>query len=201
MEITVLIEGVHNDLGPLEGTGIINSINPICSSVTLLKGEKNIIIDTGYRGFEEEILSRLNDEDLNCEDINIVFNTHSHFDHCYNNYLFTNAKIIYGHSVLANKKWDVYCEISIPNVSIIKTPGHYPDHQSILVQKERSYVIAGDALREDIIRDIEKWNSMNKEYVKSVKHIFSVADIIVPGHGRVIRGSLFKELKKIVDFQ
>ena len=39
---------------------------------------------------------------------------------------------------------------------------------------------------------------MNEEYIQSVKRIFSVADIIIPGHGRVIDRSILEGLKKIV---
>ena len=190
MEIIVLIEGVHNDLGPIDKTSVFNSIDPICSSVTLLKGEDNILIDTGFKGFERTLISRLDEEGIACEDIDIVFNTHSHFDHCYNNYLFNNARIVFGQSILTAKKWDVYKEIIVPNIRIIKTPGHYPDHQSVLIHKKGDiWVIAGDALREDIIRDNDKWNLMNKEYIQSVKHIFSLADIIIPGHGAIIKNN------------
>ena len=199
MEIIVLIEGVHNDLGPLEGTSVINSINPICSSVTLIKEKKNIIIDTGFRGFQYEIVSRLQEQNLSCEEIDYVFNTHSHFDHCYNNYLFTNAKLIFGQSILTPKKWDVLNKIAIPDLSVIETPGHYPDHQSILVKTDKIFVIAGDAIREDIIRNEVMWNSMNSEYTASAKHILDIADVIVPGHGKTIEGKLLRELKMIIE--
>ena len=197
MEIFVLIEGVHNDLGPLEGTSVINSISPICSSVTLIKEKKNIIIDTGFRGFEHEIVSRLRELNLSCEEIDYVFNTHSHFDHCYNNYLFKNAKLIFGQSILTPKKWDVLSKISIPGIRVIETPGHYPDHQSILVKTDKVFVIAGDAIREDIIRNEITWNSMNREYITSANHILDIADVIVPGHGKSIEGKLLRELKMI----
>lgn len=198
MKLVLLLEGVHNDTGPIEGTPIINSIDPICSSVTLLKGEQNILVDTGYRGYEEEIVSRLEEQGLTPEDILVVFNTHSHFDHCANNHLFTNAKVIYGRGILSPKKWDVASAVEIPGVTIMKTPGHYQDHQSILVKTDRNYVIAGDALREDIIRDEERWKSMNEEYVLSVKRILDVADVVIPGHGRVIQGQLLEELKSVI---
>jgi hypothetical protein len=69
MELVLLLEGVHNDTGPIEGTPIVNSIDPICSSVTLLKGEHIILVDTGYRGYEEEIVSHLEAQGLEPGDI------------------------------------------------------------------------------------------------------------------------------------
>ena len=83
----------------------------------------------------------------------------------------------------------------------MKTPGHYPDHQSILVKTDRAYVIAGDAFREDIIRNVERWKLINEQYVKSVKLILSVADVIIPGHGRVINEKILEELKTIINLR
>jgi glyoxylase-like metal-dependent hydrolase (beta-lactamase superfamily II) len=198
MEIIVLIEGVHNDTGPIKGTTIVNSIDPMCSSVTLLKSKKNILIDTGYRGYEDEIIASLKEQKLTPADIDVVINTHSHLDHCYNNYLFRNAKVIYGRSVLSPKKWDVVSEITIPGLNIMETPGHFPDHLSILVKINQSYIITGDALREDIIRDKALWKTMNDEYVKNAKRILAFADVIIPGHGRIIQEELLDELKRII---
>ena len=198
MEIFVLIEGVHNDLGPINGTTIVNSIDPICSSVTLLKGRKNILIDTGYRGYEDEIIARLKDQGLTPADIEVVVNTHLHLDHCYNNHLFTNAKVIYGRSVLSSKKWDVVSSITIPGVIIMETPGHFPDHISILVKSDQTYVIAGDAIREDIVQNEAIWKTMNDEYILNAKRILAVADVIIPGHGRIIQGELLRKLKTII---
>jgi glyoxylase-like metal-dependent hydrolase (beta-lactamase superfamily II) len=198
MEIIVLLEGIHEDKGPKEGTWVVNSLDPICSSVTLLKDKDNILVDTGYRGFGEEILTCLNKQGLTSDEIDIVFNTHNHFDHCYNNYLFKNAKVIHGQNEFYPKKLDVFSSIAIPGVEIIKTPGHYPDHQSIIVRTDQTYIIAGDAFREDIIREEEKWNSMNDKYVKSAKLILSIANVIIPGHGRVIQGEILEELRTII---
>ena len=195
MEVSVLIEGVHNDRGKIEGTTVANSINPICSSVTLLKGEQIILVDTGYLGYEKEIITRLEEQGITPDDVDIIFNTHSHFDHCFNNYLFLNAKVIFGRSEWSLKKCNVMSEVKIPGLTIMQTPGHSQDHQSILVRKDKNYVIAGDAVREDIIRDDEKWKSIvNDDYIRSVKRIFEVADIIIPGHGRVIQGEVFDQL-------
>jgi glyoxylase-like metal-dependent hydrolase (beta-lactamase superfamily II) len=201
MEIIVLLEGIHKDKGPKENTRVVNSLDPICSSVTLLKGKTNILVDTGYRGFGEEILARLEKQGLTSEEIDIVFNTHNHFDHCFNNYMFKNAKIIHGRNEFYSKKLDVFSSIIIPGLEIMKTPGHYPDHQSIILKTDQTYVIAGDAIREDIIRDEEKWNSMNDKYVKSARRILSVADVIIPGHGRVIRGEILEELRTILSLR
>ena len=57
------------------------------------------------------------------------------------------------------------------------------------------WMCVGDAVREDIIRGEARMSAMNSEqFVESMRLIFNRADVIVPGHGRVIRGELKKEL-------
>jgi glyoxylase-like metal-dependent hydrolase (beta-lactamase superfamily II) len=198
MEIIILKEGVHNDTGNINGTEIENSIDPMCSSVTLIKGRKNILIDSGFWGYANEIVDSLGQYQLTPDDIDVLINTHCHLDHCYNNYLFSNAKLIYGRNILSPKRWDVYTSIDIPEITLIETPGHVPDHMSVIVNKDQTYLIAGDALREDIIRNNQKWKSMNNEYALNVRHIINTADVIIPGHGRKIEGEILEELRNII---
>ena len=80
----------------------------------------------------------------------------------------------------------------------METPGHFPDHISIFVKSDQSYVIAGDALREDIVQNEAIWKTMNDEYILNAKRILAVAEVIIPGHGRIIQGELLKKLKTII---
>ena len=199
MKIVVLKKGTHEN-HPRKGDEKF-MIDPVCSSVTLLKGKKNILIDTGYRGFEEEILKALEKNGLKPEDIDIIINTHFHLDHSYNNYLFKNAKIIAGHGVWYNKKAKLYYnaeKIRIPGleeIKIIKTPGHTKACISVVVKTDRTYVITGDAIIEEFIR--RKW--LKGVWLKSVKKIFDIADVIIPGHNEVMEGAGFEELKRLVN--
>jgi len=79
-----------------------------------IKGdEKNILVDTGYsidhnllkyfephisryfvRSKKQELPTALKQIKIQPEDIDIVINTHLHFDHCTNNHLFGNAEWI-----------------------------------------------------------------------------------------------------------
>src|SRR3989344_7455313 len=101
MEIKILYEGVHEERKKK------NSCDPICSTVVLIKGKKNIIVDTGNLGFEKEILESLEEHGLKAEDIDYILLTHNHNDHASNNYLFKNAKIVSYDGIWYDKKVDL----------------------------------------------------------------------------------------------
>ncbi|MBW2965816.1 MBL fold metallo-hydrolase [Candidatus Woesearchaeota archaeon] len=206
MKVIVLKEGVHTDLGP-KGEDIFNSCKEICGTVVLLKaekkGEENIIVDTGNLGYEEEILEALEKQGLKPEDVEWVVITHSHDDHVSNNYLFKNAKRVAGIGVLfPDKSLDAYNDIDlikIPGIKRIKTPGHLSAHLSIVVESEgKSYVIAGDAIQEEYIKKGLFGIPINLDYIDSAKKIVDIADVIIPGHGKIIEGKDLEELKKAV---
>lgn len=204
MELHVLRLGIHNDIYPDDKDSKIDHyIDPICGAVVLLKGKENIIVDTGHLGFKDEIVQALAKHNLKPVDIDYVINTHSHFDHCSNNYLFTNAKIICGTNVWSLKSTINYRnpeDIAIDDIKIITTPGHRPEHLSVVVKtKDKTYVIAGDAIEEKNIvgRNYEKRPNKGEIY-NSIKKILGIADVIIPGHGPVIESQEIEKLKQIV---
>ena len=72
-----------------------NKILEASSSVTFIKtGNHNIIIDTSSRDKRDVILKGLEELNLSPKDIDIIINTHSHWDHVGNNHLFKSAKVI-----------------------------------------------------------------------------------------------------------
>lgn len=156
----------------------------------LIKTEKeNILIDTGIselpethkkfhtikRKPDQTLALQLQKFGLKPEDINMVINTHLHFDHCGNNKLFPKAKfyvqsdeIRYAYApdrfqsvAYVREFFDIKvdyvplkgkCEIA-NNVFVVPTPGHCPGHQSIIVNEgEKNYVYCGDVapLRENL---------------------------------------------------
>jgi glyoxylase-like metal-dependent hydrolase (beta-lactamase superfamily II) len=178
----------------------------ICSAVFFLGcGGENIIVDPGGPGYAGKVLEKLSEKGINPEDVGIVVNTHSHLDHIYNNYLFPNAKIYCGSSIWVPgmpNRVEMYKDIEeapIPFVKLIKTPGHMEKHISVFFEKDgESWVIAGDAVREDIIESgkLTPYIPDRKKYLKSLKKIFNTADVIIPGHGPIIKGEKIQELNK-----
>ena len=146
----------------------------------------NVMIDTGVRAPEEtpafhgpyeqtgeqRVIPTLANIGLKPEDINVVINTHLHWDHCSNNSLFSKAtfyvqreELRYASAPLsAHAKYYDAFELGLTppfvgtrfelldgdhqimdGVSVLLTPGHTPGFQSvILTSGERSYLIAGD---------------------------------------------------------
>lgn len=107
----------------------------------------DILVDTGTGNNKEYIYSKLKEYDLNSRDIELIINTHCHYDHVGGNYLFPNAKIaiheadadalknrsdstfssLFGSSI---KRCDVDIKLKdkdkIGNFEVIHTPGHTP---------------------------------------------------------------------------
>jgi 4-pyridoxolactonase len=153
--------------------------------------EARILIDTGidpktdniferavHQKPEQGIERQLELIGVNPDQIDIVINTHLHYDHVSNNHLFENAVFIVQkdelrHAYVPEKfEWQFYQPKSnfdveglnyeviegdyeiVPDIHIIVTPGHSPGHQSVLVEGLNSgpILIAGDAvyLRESL---------------------------------------------------
>jgi glyoxylase-like metal-dependent hydrolase (beta-lactamase superfamily II) len=160
-----------------EGTKIVDA----SSSVVLIKTKKhNIIIDTSSRDKRNLIIEELHKMGLKPEDIDIVINTHDHWDHVENNDLFKNAKLI---------TYNNYKEMDDEEIKIIETPGHTWDSISVIYD---DYIVVGDAspLKDNILNDIEpKLNVDEKLALNTLKKIKSLKKNIITGH----EGIYYKE--------
>ncbi|PJC66731.1 hypothetical protein CO018_00435 [Candidatus Beckwithbacteria bacterium CG_4_9_14_0_2_um_filter_47_11] len=177
-----------------EGTGWEAS-----SSVTLIQTTRfNIICDPGPntnildKGLEEHGLDYH-------RDINWVFLTHMHFDHCKHMASFGGNFIDYESWYTADKQ-DLHDGV-IPgtNLKILKTPGHTLDHASLIVPVGKLvYAVAGDvfwwAEDEEQLTDrkslLEKKDALavdQKALRKSRETILGIADFVIPGHGKTFK--------------
>lgn len=148
------------------------------SSVTLVTaGSRKIIVDTGLQGDEELIIESLSKRGLEPKDIDTIINTHSHNDHCGNNYLFTGARCLK----------PIEGETIATGVQAIATPGHTLDSISVVVDSEGLgvIVIAGDALPtfNNFLKNVPPALHVDRNLaVSSMARIVKTADIVVPGH-------------------
>ncbi|MBU1018791.1 MBL fold metallo-hydrolase [Patescibacteria group bacterium] len=182
-------------------------INPLSSGPVLIKNVRDeiILVDPGAFSHADKLVAALSDEGLNPEDIDFVLNTHHHLDHTSNNYLFKDTATIFTSSAALRPTGEttVYHdrelhEAILPEgVKSLPTPGHTMSHVSFIYEEEgKVFVCAGDAVREDLIRGENSHSCRDDDsFAKSMRKIFEIADVILPGHGRVIDGELLGELK------
>lgn len=166
------------------------------STVTLITSDSGtkILVDPGAN--RELLLDRLKGKNLTPDDIEYVFLTHLHLDHSLLMGVFPKAKIINHEAITAGDKGEVVPSI-IPgtDITILKTPGHEYAGASLLVPtKNGTVVIAGDLFwwengeeeKVDINKPDDFATDMNV-LIQSRKEVLSLADWIVPGHGKVFK--------------
>ncbi|MBP9750462.1 MAG: MBL fold metallo-hydrolase [Candidatus Peribacteraceae bacterium] len=190
LRVIPLIEGVHT----VEHTPQGRWLPGHTGAVTLLdNGEERILIDTGSRGIFSSLLLRLLEEgeSWSASSITTVVLTHFHLDHSANLGAFQEARVIgWGHDWRKDGTLsfaDIEQVQLMPGVRLMKTPGHAPEHLSVVVQipGSQTIVIAGDAINEEYARTgrVHAFCYDEALYRRSADQILAIADIIIPGHG------------------
>lgn len=191
-----------------------------------LEGEHKILVDTGGcgpeepRGIgaqpytrtpEEELPAALAAIGLSPDDIEYVIFTHLHWDHAYNNHLFTKAKfycqkkeyeglvdpagekIGYVPEEVLKYEYELVDgdgEI-FPGIYAILTPGHTPGGQSLIVDTEKGKVaLTGDTitLQESFRQDPPMCNGLYhseedlRQMLEATNKIAAITKNILPGH-------------------
>ena len=195
----------------------------------LIKGQgHNILVDTGIHSrdwvnehvaptiqLESEILTNAIKiaADLEPDDVDIIINTHLHYDHAGNNSLFKNARFYvqqsewdHAHDPIESQAW-IYNDTRflfdppdvdyfqwhflhgeseiLPGIKVIPTPGHTPGGQSVLVKTDEGTVgIIGDSA--NLMENIEKRVPVG--IVSDMGHWFASLDKIMALADRVICG-------------
>jgi len=192
-KVKLILEGLHDNYYFKDGSYLID---PLTSSVTLIKTEKhNILIDTGTPNFKTQILENLAREGVQPEDVNYLILTHNHLDHCFNAYLFPNA-LIYTQTSFWHWQ-DANCHIFpkgmktdiVPCVTLISTPGHSKDSLSVFVEDfdAKKWIIAGDSISLHYLENGSLKNRVGEEGVESIRKILDLnPDFIIPGHGAIL---------------
>lgn len=179
------------------------------STVTLIRGEKTLLVDTGFereadsekineKKNNEKLKWLLSQEELTPEDIDYIFFTHLHRDHTGNYTLFETSKFFmstyeYERCPLPNSEPLNDTDEIMEGVSVLYTPGHCRGHCSVRVELDDTVVIAGDAIVSLAYLLQGKFWSYNPDYYsdeaskKSVKRIMDAADYIIPGHGSIFK--------------
>lgn len=185
--------------------------------------DQRILVDTGggdplktdpshfpyKRERDQSLENALKKKGLKCEDIDIVINTHLHWDHCAENGLFPHAQIIVqeeelraarspfpvtAHGFIQSMVKDIdYKVISgdqeiAEGVTAILTPGHTYGMQGVLVEATKKRIfIASDTF--GLFENLEQEPPLIsgifvdlKKYYDSLEKIAKLSAFILPGH-------------------
>ena len=184
----------------------------------ILTPDVNILVDTGVgelpekylrlyavrRSSEQNLETQLAQHGLKLEDIDVVVNTHLHFDHCGNNALFPNAKFVvqedefrfaseperFQQSGYIRELFDLKLDYELvrgehrvaDDVLVVPTPGHSVGHQSVIVKEgDRNYVYCGDAA--PVKENLERRNIPGVLYcahkaLKSIDYLRSIDNAV-----------------------
>lgn len=130
-----------------------------CVLVDTGVGTGNEVIDRLYQPERLELAGALADSGVSIRDITAVVNSHLHFDHCGNNWLFPGVPIFVQQAELDAAREEHYTIpewVDFPganlipvrgshslsaNLELLPTPGHTPGHQSLLIRSDRGVEI------------------------------------------------------------
>jgi glyoxylase-like metal-dependent hydrolase (beta-lactamase superfamily II) len=168
------------------------------SAVLVVEAGVRILADPGADG--EALLAALSGEGLGPGDMDIVFLTHAHPDHFLAMRLFSGSAVCDG-AFLYQGDEEIPLDGKIPgtSVEVVRTPGHTPDHASLLVHThEGPWAVSGDLFwwwddeeRETALSSLlEHKDEFSRDFgllKESRLEILKRAGFIVPGHGKVFR--------------
>lgn len=175
------------------------------SNVYLLKDAKFALIDTGMNHSNDLYMKLKSHVDF--DDIQIIINTHAHYDHCGANPLFKNAKVLiheadreelengkfYGTGKMFNAgsplKYDQtlkngeIIDLGEINLEVLHTPGHSPG-SICLFNKERKILFSGDTLfSHGSFGRVDLKGGSKTELIKSLDGLSNLDfETLYPGH-------------------
>lgn len=187
----------------IEGYAYTDEKNIMCASPTTTLLELNgakYLIDPGCN--EPLLQQRLKDSHISTGDTSAVFLSHYHLDHILNIRLFPNTPIYDGSTQWLNDQEIPYSDFWLhPEFKILTTPGHAPEHCSLLVDTNNFGLVC-------IAQDVFWWEDGNQEITDVIKMLDypdlyandiselrksrqkaldTSATWIVPGHGKMFR--------------
>ncbi len=191
-EVKILIEGYVKKLK--DGW--------LASPSTVLIKDNGLIILVDPGSNKELLLKKLAEENLEPNDIDMIFLTHYHLDHTLNIRIFPDCDVLLDGDKMNGADRIFAYSVNIPktDVKVISTPGHTFEHESLLAETETGKIaIAGDLFwwldKEEQKTDYESLMSHKdpggakdeNALQESRKKILEMADWIIPGHGKMFK--------------
>lgn len=206
-QVTLLVKGehCHDHLTLLQGIRML--VDPATSSCTLVRGETITVVDTGTPPYAGVILDGLSAQGVSPGDIEYLLLTHSHQDHWRNSGLFPNAKLVIerGNILVIGARSEIWKEtVTHPDWTIFDTSGHTTPHYSVRVNgiwngERQRIVIAGDAIREDLVYEGYYTSNLAKPgELESARRVLTDVDVVIPGHYDVMQVEKIGELRQLL---
>lgn len=191
-QVKVLIEGYAREWGD-------SGYEASSTTTLILSGKDKILCDPGANW--KLLKAALDREKLKPAEIDWIFLTHTHIDHCYNMARFPQAAVFDGECIYEKDTDRVHGgEIFGLDITIVKTPGHTIDHTSLLVTTPKGvYAIAGDVFwwieneeqktdKESLLEKKDPIDGVDPDTLEdSRKLLLGKAGFIIPGHGKVFK--------------
>lgn len=178
------------------------------STVALIQTDgKRILFDTGAHGARPMLLEALKSGGLTTKDIDAVFLSHLHFDHCANITLFPHATFFLSRREweYANTRDDVFVQEGVlaylkvfdktllgdeetaiaRDVTTLHTPGHTPGGTSLMIRQEtETWGLTGDAVknRTELDPALISMTQSAEDSADSIARVRARCARILPGH-------------------
>jgi glyoxylase-like metal-dependent hydrolase (beta-lactamase superfamily II) len=192
-KVTVLTEGY---VQAIEGRQLIpgttlDGARRVASTVVLIQGENAIVVaDPGMVTDRGLIVDPLTKAGVSPQDVTHIFISHHHPDHTVNMALFPNAEVVDFWGMYKGDMWrdhgDGYEVAS--GIKVLRTPGHTAEDASLLVETtEGTYALTHCWWFPDMTPDKDPivWNQAKLD--ESRQKIVTIADWIIPGHGKMVK--------------
>lgn len=169
------------------------------SAIVLVRDSgRNILVDPGSN--TRRLLSALAREGLKPADIDLIFLTHFHLDHILNIRLFPHAAVVDGDTVyVGDAGRAIRGKIPGTEIAVLETPGHAHEHAALIVRTKKGRVaVAGDCFwwwdyepqktdERSLLYKKDPFVKNWRQLLSSRKKLLSVADWIIPGHGKMFK--------------
>jgi len=178
-------------------------------AITLVRGEKLTLVDSGHVGRRRFLVQELAERSLTPADIDVTVVTHAHWDHAQNYDLFDAPLLIHTHELKyarkphdndwATPRWTAAMlefesrvqqveegyEIE-PGVRIMHTPGHSAGTVAVIVDTDSGPVaVTGDGIQSAHVA-MTKQNALifwsEKDARESIERVLQTTNTVYPGH-------------------
>ncbi len=168
-----------------------------CSTTLIDTGKHKIIMDPGCN--RKLLLQALAKEGLKTGDIDYVFISHYHPDHCLLMGIFEKAKVYdsvqWQDGPIGGETPEI---LPGTDIQIIKTPGHAPEHASLLVSTNKGKVLVGadvfwwaEGVKPNLDLDFPDEFASDPQALKLSRSLaLKIADWIIPGHCKMFQVKL-----------